>query len=79
MSLVIDYQEGDYVSEVDDVNLVAVVRKISTNKVVKRFNGESAWSQAQTFVYDLAFDPDNLIAQINKEGKDNLANSDDSG
>ena len=55
VNLVFDYEVGDNVTEVDDVNLVAVVRKVSTGKVVKRFNGESAWSQAQTFADDLSF------------------------
>ena len=54
MSFIADYQHGDYASEVDDANLVAVVRSVSTGKVVKRFAGETAWSDAQRKVDDLA-------------------------
>ena len=54
MSFITDYQHGDYASEVDDANLVAVVRNVSTGKVVKRFTGETAWSDAQRKVDDLA-------------------------
>ena len=55
MAFITDYQHGNFVSEVDDTNLKAVVRNVSTGKVVKRFSGESAWSNAQRFVDDLAF------------------------
>ena len=54
MSFITDYQHGDYASEVDDANLVAVVRNVSTGGVVKRFKGETAWSDAQRKVDDLA-------------------------
>ena len=54
MGFITDYQHGDYASEVDDANLVAVVRDVSTGRVVKRFRGETAWSDAQRKVDDLA-------------------------
>ena len=55
MGFITDYQHGNFVSEVDDTELQAVVRNLSTGKVVKRFSGESAWSNAQRLVDDLAF------------------------
>ena len=55
MGFITDYQYGNFVSEVDDTELKAVVRNLSTGKVVKRFSGESAWSNAQRLVDDLAF------------------------
>jgi len=54
MAFITDYQQGDYASEVDDANLKAVVRNLTTGKIVKRFKGESAWSDAQREVTDLA-------------------------
>ena len=52
--LTLDYQQGNFASEVDDANLVAVVRNLTTGKVVKRFKGETAWMDAQREVGDLA-------------------------
>ncbi len=54
MAFITDYQHGEFASEVDDANLVAVVRNVTTGKVVKRFKGETAWSDAQRKVTDLA-------------------------
>jgi len=54
MAFLTDYQQGDFSSEVDDANLVAVVRNLTTGKVVKRFKGETAWMDAQREVGDLA-------------------------
>lgn len=54
MTFLPDYQQGDFSSEVDDANLVAVVRNLTTGKVVKRFKGETAWMDAQREVGDLA-------------------------
>jgi len=52
------YQEGDYSSEFDHEK--AVVRKVSTGKVVKSFKGESAWMRAQILVGDLALQDSHL-------------------
>ncbi len=54
MAFITDYQLGGFASEVDDANLVAVVRNLTTGKAVKRFKGETAWSDAQREVSDLA-------------------------
>jgi hypothetical protein len=54
MALTPDYYEGNYVTEVDDTALVAIVRNLTTGKVVKRFTGELAWSDAQRKASDLA-------------------------
>ena len=54
MAFLTDYQQGDFSSEVDDANLVAVVRNLTTGKVVKRFKGETAWMDTQREVGDLA-------------------------
>ena len=56
MAFLTDYQLGSFASEVDDANLVAVVRNVTTGKVVKRFKGETAWSDAQRKVTDLALE-----------------------
>ncbi len=56
MAFITDYQHGEFASEVDDANLVAVVRNVTTGKVVKRFKGETAWSDAQRKVTDLALE-----------------------
>jgi hypothetical protein len=54
MAFITDYQHGNYASEVDDANLKAIVRDLTSGKVVKRFSGESAWADAQREVSDLA-------------------------
>lgn len=50
-----DYNIGDYEVEVDDVALIAVVRHLVTGRVVKRFRGETAWSDARRHAQDLVF------------------------
>lgn len=54
MAFITDYQLGSFASEVDDANLVAVVRNVTNGKALKRFKGETAWSDAQREVSDLA-------------------------
>ena len=54
MAFTTDYQHGNYASEVDHANLKAVVRNLTSGKVVKRFSGETAWMDAQRKVTDLA-------------------------
>jgi hypothetical protein len=54
MAFIEDYRHGSFASEVDDANLVAVVRNVTTGNAVKRFTGETAWSDAQREVTDLA-------------------------
>lgn len=54
MAYVTDYQQGDYASDVDDANLKAVVRHVTTGKIIQHFKGETAWMDAQRKVIDLA-------------------------
>ena len=54
MAFTTDYQHGNYASEVDHANLKAIVRNLTSGKVVKRFSGETAWMDAQRKVTDLA-------------------------
>ncbi len=53
------HQEGDYIAEYNHEK--AVVRIVSTGKVIKRFKGELAWNKAETLVSELAFDPNRWI------------------
>lgn len=50
------YQHGDYISESNHEK--AVVRQVSTSKIIKRFTGELAWQQAEILVDDLGKDND---------------------
>lgn len=49
---IIDQQWGNYVTLVDDTNLVAVVRNARTGVTLKTFRGETAWSDAGRYASD---------------------------
>jgi hypothetical protein len=53
MALVPDYNIGDFEVEVDDDALIAICRNVVTGKVIARFRGESAWSNARRKAEDL--------------------------
>lgn len=48
-----DYNIGDYEVHVDDEALKAVVIFLPTGKPIKRFKGETAWSDARRHAEDL--------------------------
>ena len=56
MAFLTDYTQGQWASEVSTLGwqLSARVRNVSTGKVVNRYTGEMAWSDAQRQVNDLA-------------------------
>lgn len=58
MALVSTYRQGNYVAAVDDENLTALVYDNrghpAPRKIVARFNGETAWMDAERKVNDLA-------------------------
>jgi len=54
MAYLTDCRHGDYASDVDDENLRAFVWHCPTGKVLHKFTGETAWSDAQRKVFDLA-------------------------
>lgn len=56
MAFLTDYTQGQWASEVstDGWQLSARVRNVSTGKVVNRYTGEMAWSDAQREVNDRA-------------------------
>ena len=54
--MILDYQAGDYASYTDGA-FKAEVRKVSTGRVIRKFSGETAWSDAERLVMDLAYDP----------------------
>ena len=54
--MTLDYQFGDYASYTDDANLKAEVRRVSTGRVIRKFSGETAWSDAERLVGDLAIE-----------------------
>ena len=51
--MILDYEAGDFASYTDDANLKAEVRCVSTGRVIRKFSGETAWSDAERLVGDL--------------------------
>jgi len=51
--MILDYEAGDFASYVDDADLKAEVRCVSTGRVIRKFSGETAWSDAERLVWDL--------------------------
>lgn len=54
MVLITEHVHGDYETAVDDQRLIAIVRNTSTGKTIRRFTGETAWSDAERYADDLA-------------------------